>query len=236
MSKQWVIPDIHGCINKLRALVDDLIKADKSDRIYFLGDYIDRGPDSKGVIDYLRSKKESGFDFHFLLGNHEEYFLKSYDNEPKSKGIFKKKNRLKKAWFEHGGKETMESFGFENMNAIPEEYIQWIRELEYFLETKDYIFVHAGLNFKNEDPFEDKFAMLWTKDFEAIPEKIGYKKIIHGHVPVNIEFIDLNVRNNSYPFIDLDNGVYMRNTVGFGNLVALELNSMELLVQPNIDY
>lgn len=236
MSKQWVIPDIHGCCKTLRALVDDLINPDKTDRVYFLGDYIDRGPDSKGVIDYLRAKKKSGFDFQFLLGNHEEYFLKSHSNELRSKGFFKKKNEYKKAWFKHGGKPTMESFGVENMNDISEDYIEWLSDLEYYFETKDYIFVHAGLNFSNKDPFEDKFAMLWTKDFEVIPEKIDHKKIIHGHVPVSLEFIHLNVKNDSYPFIDLDNGVYMKNTLGFGNLVALELNSMELMVQPNIDF
>lgn len=235
MTKQWVIPDIHGCINTLKALIEELVKPDKSDCIYFLGDYIDRGPDSKGVIDYLRSMKSSGYDCRFLLGNHEDYFLKAHANEPPSKGFFKKKNSYKKAWFQHGGKEAVKSFGIENLNDIPADYIEWMQNLEYYIETEDFVFVHAGLNFANDDPFEDKHAMLWFRDYEVIPEKIGFKKIIHGHVPVSLEFIDLNIKTPSYPFIDLDNGVYMKDQAGFGNLLALEINTMELKVQPNID-
>ena len=235
MSKQWVIPDIHGCINTLRTLIEEYIKPDKADQIYFLGDYIDRGPDSKGVIDFLQSMKKSGYDVHFLLGNHEDSFLKAYANEPRSNGIFKKKNIYKKAWFEYGGRETVKSFDVDNLNDVHPDYIQWMRELKYYIETKDFIFVHAGLNFKNDNPFADKQAMLWTREFEIIPEKIGFKKIIHGHVPVCLEFMDLNIKTTSYPFIALDNGVYMKDSVGYGNLVALELGSMELKIQPNLD-
>ena len=61
------------------------------------------------------------------------------------------------------------------------------------------------------------------------------RKIIHGHVPVSIEFIDQLKSNDEHHFIDLDNGVYMPGKPGFGNLVALELTSMELKVQPNVD-
>ena len=77
--------------------------------------------------------------------------------------------------------------------------------------------------------------MLWIRDYEIDSEKIGNKKIIHGHVPVNLEFIDVNIKNKSYKFIDLDNGVYIKKREGFGNLVALELNSMEYKAQCNLD-
>jgi serine/threonine protein phosphatase 1 len=233
--KQWVIPDIHGCVNTLRTLIANQIKPDKSDLIYFLGDYIDRGPDSKGVIDYLISMKKLGHNFRFLMGNHENCFLKAFANKSQSKGIFKKKNSHKKAWFKHYGEDTVKSFGIENLNDIPQYYIHWMQELEYYIETENFIFVHAGLNFKNDNPFEDKHAMLWVRDYEIVPEKINGKRIIHGHVPMSLEFIILNIRNRAYPFIDLDNGVYMKDVEGFGNLVALELQSLKLLVQPNLD-
>ncbi|MCD4695949.1 MAG: hypothetical protein K8S16_06870, partial [Bacteroidales bacterium] len=78
--------------------------------------------------------------------------------------------------------------------------------------------------------------MLWVRDYDIESQKIKNKKIIHGHVPVNLEFIDISIRNNkSYKFIDLDNGCYMTEREGFGNIVALELNSMEYKVQYNLD-
>ncbi len=77
---------------------------------------------------------------------------------------------------------------------------------------------------------------LWLRDFEVDPKKIGNKKIIHGHVPVSLEFIDISVNNKEYNFIDLDNGAYMTKKEGFGNLVALELTSMEYKVQYNLDF
>ena len=67
-------------------------------------------------------------------------------------------------------------------------------------------------------------------------KKTGKRRIIHGHVPVSLEFIDLSIRNKTYKFIDLDNGCYMHKRDGFGNLVALELNSLEYKVQHNLDF
>ena len=61
MPKRWVIPDIHGYVKTATSLVTELIKPMRSDEIYFLGDYVDRGPDSKGVIDFIRSLQKSGY-------------------------------------------------------------------------------------------------------------------------------------------------------------------------------
>jgi serine/threonine protein phosphatase 1 len=77
--------------------------------------------------------------------------------------------------------------------------------------------------------------MLWIRDYEIDSSKVANKRIVHGHVPVSLEFIDLSIRNNNYKFIDLDNGCYMTKKDGFGNLVALELNSLEYKVQYNLD-
>ena len=77
--------------------------------------------------------------------------------------------------------------------------------------------------------------MLWLRDYEIKPEKIGGRRIIHGHVPVNMELITLAVKNTFYKFIDLDNGPYISGKDGYGNLVALELDSMEMVIQYNMD-
>lgn len=238
MHKHWVIPDIHGCAKTLRALIEDLIKPSKHDWLYFLGDYIDRGPSSKEVIDYLMFLQKEDYNLRLLMGNHEDYLLKAYEVELKQKGFLgiKPGNRKKREWLLLGGKETMQSFKLNDIKDFPKEYLEWMKKLEYYVELDNYYLVHAGFNFKKGDPFEDKDSMLWVRDYDIEPQKIKNKKIIHGHVPVNLEFIDISIKNNkSYKFIDLDNGCYMTKREGFGNIVALELNSMEYKVQYNLD-
>jgi serine/threonine protein phosphatase 1 len=111
-----------------------------------------------------------------------------------------------------------------------------MKSLTYFVQMDDFILVHAGLNFEIDDPFADKESMIWTREYNIVPEKIGNRKIIHGHVPVNLELMDMAIKNKSLKFIDLDNGPYIKEKSGFGNLVALELNSMETMIQDNRDY
>jgi serine/threonine protein phosphatase 1 len=238
MRESWVIPDIHGCAKTLRALIEDLIKPSKHDWIYFLGDYIDRGPSSKEVIDYLMYLQAEDYNIRLLLGNHEDYLVKSFQQEQALKSVlgFRQKNRTKKEWMFHGGRQTMESFQISDLREFPVEYLDWMKQLEYYIELDQFILVHAGLNFKIKDPFSDKDSMLWVREFDVDSKKINNKRIIHGHVPVSLEFIDLSIRNKSYKFIDLDNGCYMNKRDGFGNLMALELNSMEYKVQPNLDF
>ncbi|MDP3444169.1 MAG: serine/threonine protein phosphatase, partial [Ignavibacteria bacterium] len=82
----------------------------------------------------------------------------------------------------------------------------------------------------------DRFAMLWTKEFKVVPSKIRNKKVVHGHTPVDLEFMDHVIKSPAYHFIDLDNGVYMNDRAGYGKLLALEMNSGNYLVQPNVDF
>ena len=237
MAKQWVIPDIHGFSKTLKVLFEEQIRPSRSDDIYFLGDYIDRGPDAKGVIDFIINLQQDGYNIRTLKGNHEDFLLRTFNNESVHKNFLgiTYQNKLKKQWFRFGGKETLKSFSVKDVHEIPESYITWIKELEYYIGLDHYILVHAGLNFFIEDPFSDKESMLWIKDFKVDLEKTGNRKIIHGHAPVSLDFIKMLKESNNFNFIDLDNGIYMAKKTGFGNLVALELTSMELKVQRNRD-
>ncbi len=237
MTKQWVIPDVHGCIKTLKALIEEIIRPSSEDEIYFLGDYIDRGPSSREVIDYIMSLQEKKLNITALKGNHEEVFLELYDAEMKAKNILMHHflNKKRMGWFTFGGKATLKSFRTRNLKEIPKKYADWMRDLKDYVILDNFILVHAGLNFKNEDPFEDKHAMLWVRDYQIKQEKIGNRRIIHGHVPVNLELITLSLKNSYYKFIDLDNGPFIEGKEGFGNLVALELGSMELSIQYNLD-
>ncbi len=237
MAKRWVIPDIHGCSKTLKSLLDYHIKPTKHDWLYFLGDYIDRGPDSKGVIDIIRKLQEDEYNVRLLKGNHEDYLIKAYKAEFERKSFLgiKSKNHMKEEWKKFGGKETLESFGVKNLQDFPKEYIDWLAKLELFIELEDFVLVHAGLNFDNDDPFEDEQSILWLRDFKPQPEKINNRTLIHGHVPINLELIYHLKKGNSYKYIDLDNGIYMNDRIGFGNLVAMELDSKEIVAQNNID-
>ena len=235
MNKTWIFPDIHGYKKTLEKLLGQILPS-KDDKLIFLGDYIDRGPDSKGVIDFVRSLQDDGYNVVCLKGNHEEYFVEAYyESLGHKKGFFSRKPPKLKAWMEHGGKEALESFGVKDLKKIPREYIEWVEQGELYVELDDFVVVHAGLNFQLDDPFEDKHAMLWIKEFDIIPEKIGHRKIIHGHTPVNHEFISEMVETDRYDFIDLDNGIYMPQRQGYGNLMALELSEMKLVAQPNVE-
>jgi len=237
--RTWVIPDIHGCLITLRSLVEDLIGLRKDDALIFLGDVIDRGPASKGVIDYIIKLGKRGINITVIKGNHEEYMAKVFRDE-QSKSWIRKMLRMKsvsyKDWIMYGGDTTLQSFNAFTVSAIPAMYIQWIESLQFYLEWKNFLIVHAGFNFENDDIFSDTQSMMWIRDYKIDPEKLGIRKIIHGHVPVSLDFINQSIHSNSFNFIDLDNGVYLTDKPGYGNLLALELNTMELLVQPNLDF
>jgi len=235
MAKTWIFPDIHGCRKTLESLFKQ-IRPSKEDHLIFLGDYIDRGPDSKGTIDFVMNLQDEKYQVTPLIGNHEQYFVEAYyEARNRKKGWFSKKPPKFKAWMEHGGKEALESFGVKDLRKIPPEYIDWIEKCQYYLELDEYVVVHAGLNFHIDDPFQDKHSMLWIKEFDIFPEKIGNRKIIHGHTPVSHEFIAEVVESDRYDFIDLDNGIYMPDRQGYGNLMAFEVNSKQLIVQPNLE-
>ena len=238
MSKTWVIPDIHGCANTLQTLLDIQIKPNKNDHLIFVGDYIDRGPDSKRVIDTIMDLQKREYNITPLIGNHEDYCIKAWEEDMTKKSFLgiRSKGKTRKDWERYGGKQTMESFNAERPRDIPKKYIEWMKGLQYYIELEKFIVVHAGLNFKLDDPFEDKRAMIWARDYEIDPEKINHRRIIHGHLPVNLEFIDMVVNNHSsYWFIDIDNGVYFTRKAGYGNLVALNLDAMEYTIQSVMD-
>lgn len=235
-QKRWVIPDIHGYVKTLKSLLAQINPA-KEDHLIFLGDYIDRGPDSKGVVDEIIDLQENGYKVTPLMGNHEEFLLSNLKFAHENSGLFNrlKPNKIRKEWYEFGGKDTLRSFGVKDVRSIPLKYIEWFKNLDYYLEFKDYVMVHAGLNFNNEDVFADKQTMLWAKEFNIISSKIAYRQLIHGHTPVDLEYIHYCISAEEQDFLDLDNGVYMTKKPGFGHLLAFELNSRKLITQYNED-
>lgn len=219
--RRFVIPDIHGCALTFRRLLEVVIRLEKSDGIYLLGDTIDRGPRSREVIDTIRQLQKDGYDLQSLCGNHEEMFLKSC----RDRTYFY-------LWMLNGGHATLKSFGVEDGCEIPYPYRQVIESFPYFIELEEFILVHGGLNFTVPDPLVDRESMLWSRDREVVKGLIGGRRVIGGHTPLNREEIR---RSLTTDHIMLDNGCVYKGEPGLGSLTALELDSLTLYFQENID-
>ncbi|MBE2246241.1 MAG: serine/threonine protein phosphatase [Candidatus Competibacteraceae bacterium] len=234
--KSWVIGDIHGCARTLQALVENHIIPSSNDHIYFIGDYIDRGPSSRQTIDYIWQLASNGIQIHALQGNHEEMLVNAYDSAYREKKKwFTRKNSHLDSWLMVGGKDTLNSFNTNQVSQIPDSYISWMRNLSLYAETTNFLIVHAGFNFKESFIFEDKKSMKWIRNFEVDMKKTHGKRVIHGHVPVPAEVIINCVNSDQYPFIAIDNGCVYKGRNGMGALAAVEINSMQLCFQPNVD-
>ena len=213
-------------------MIEDRLDVTKSDVVYFLGDYIDRGPDSKGVIDYIMSMQNAGYEVHCLRGNHEDYCLRAWNADKKR---FLGRSSIEKEWRKNGAQNTLSSFNVKRPRNIDQRYIEWMNNTKYYIELEDYILVHAGLNCSIDNPFEDTKSMMWIRDFKVDVNKIGGKKVIHGHVPVELSFINLFSQSEGYNFLAIDNGIYYKNKDGFGNLLAYNIDTKEIVIQHNID-
>ena len=224
MTRRYVFPDIHGCIQTLQFTFEKIIRPDKSDHVYFTGDFINKGPDSKGVLDYVFSLIEQGYQVHAVRGNHEQLLLNALEDESKVNDFLVK-----------GGLDTLESFSSASVTEIPEHYIRFMDELPYFIELEDYFIVHAGFNFAAPDPFKDLDSMLYIRDFSIDPATVNYKRIIHGHYALPLEEILYNLIERKSYALNIDNGCVYTHREGMGNLFVLNLDDLSYHIQPCLD-
>ncbi len=212
MNKRlFAIGDIHGCYKAFRELVDQKIKIKKSDKIILLGDYIDRGTQSKEVVDYIIELQNNGFDIVPLLGNHEAMLVDAFDKD----------ERLL-IWIQNGGSETLRSFGISYLKDLAPRYLEFFNKLPYYFEFEEYLFVHAGFNDEVNNPFEDKYHMIWKCREKYNHPSLIDKTIVHGHRPIHVTLCNENVLSRN-KVINLDTGCVYADSDGFGSLSALEL-------------
>ena len=224
MTKRIVFPDIHGCINTLKYSFENIIRPGKTDELYFTGDFINKGPDSKRVLDYIFQKINEGYHIRSVRGNHEQLLLNAIEDENNINDFMLR-----------GGLDTLESFGVDKVTDIPDAYIRFISELPYFIELEEYYIVHAGFNLLTENPFEDEASMLTLKDFVVIPEMLNYKKIVHGHYAKPLQDILYNIIEKNGYALNIDNGCVYTHREGMGNLFILNLNDQTYHIQPCLD-
>lgn len=225
MCRTFAIGDIHGCAATFRKLLLYEIKITKQDNIYLLGDYIDRGPGSKEVIDLILSLKTENYQLHTVKGNHEQLFL---DSQKDADNL--------DLWLANGGKATLKSFRIKSFDQLEDHYKHFFESTKYFYDTGDFIFVHAGLNFESKNIFGDTESMLWIRDMKVNKEMLGNKTIIHGHTPILISRVKINAANSFYNnTVNIDTGCCYKKYEGYGYLTALNVETMEFISIRNID-
>jgi len=224
MGRLFAVGDIHGCFNTFYELVNRHICLRKEDNLILLGDYIDRGPRIREVVDYIMELIEAGYNVTPLTGNHEWMLLKSYENP-----------EMLPLWFYNEGMTTLESFGVTNVRDIENKYISFFRSLKYYEKTGDFYFVHGGFNDDLEDPFSDTESMIWESRLSYSNPVFKGKTIIHGHRPKTLEYTKKLVNEKS-GVLPVDTGCVYGREMNYGYLTAIELNSMELYAVENIDW
>lgn len=168
MKRTLAIGDIHGCLTPLKRLWD-FIDPKPEDQIVFMGDYVDRGPDTKGVIDFLLGLQPD-FNMTFLSGNHEEKFFLSNIN----------RGELAHWIADWGGGATLESYGPGGFDDVPDSHWEFLRKTLPYLETDDHIFVHANLEADVALESQLSFTLIHKKLGTPEPHQSG-KRMICGH-------------------------------------------------------
>jgi len=173
----FAIGDIHGCADELRLLLERIPRTSET-TIVFLGDYIDRGPSSRAVIETVLELAEQ---CHVvaLRGNHEAMLL-DYLDAPQSAAAA--------TFVYNGGSATLASYADARGHVqIPDAHIAFFRELPIWHQTERAVFVHAGLPQRplgELDPERDGPTMLWTRGGFLKTKYDWGKVVIHGHTPV----------------------------------------------------
>lgn len=217
----YAIGDIHGCDDQFAKLLA-LIDADHARRepmhqvIVLLGDLIDRGPDSAGVVERAMRLAQSGRDVRLIAGNHEELLLMSCVGDPKSLRIFARNGGRETALSYGISEEAYDAAGFEELHQlldahVPAEHIEFLSGMEEIVVIGDYAFVHAGV--RPGVPLADQRGedLRWIRDRFLKHSEPFERFIIHGHTIA--ETVDEQANR-----IGIDTGAYLG-----GQLTAIAL-------------
>ncbi len=190
-ERLYAIGDIHGRLDLLEALIDRIdfdndARGPAKTTLVFLGDLMDRGPDSRGVIERLMQIKASKRNAVFLMGNHEELMIRVWEGDRATAATF---NRA-------GGRETLMSYGVsgetyddwdlgavteQTGHLVPEEHIAFLRSFQDWFKAGDYVFAHAGIRPGIDMEEQDSADLRWIRgEFTRSESDHGFV-VIHGH-------------------------------------------------------
>ncbi|MGE4312664.1 MAG: metallophosphoesterase [Pseudobdellovibrionaceae bacterium] len=240
-TRIYAIGDLHGHLSALQkmhlAIDNDMAKREEMPTtIIYLGDYIDRGPESKALVERLAmlQAQDDGINRVFLRGNHENAFL----------GFLRDPMRYGLAWLKYGGIETslsygakipeggiftpsdMEKLAAELIEKVPEHHILFMRDLLYRYELGNYLFVHAGVRPGVPLHEQDRFDLVTIREpFLSSPHDHGYR-VVHGHTITPAPVVLPNR-------IGLDTGFYDQGVL---TALRLEGNDGEILQISDPDF
>jgi len=214
-GRVFAIGDIHGCAGELDALLGGLELA-TGDTLVFVGDYIDRGPDSRAVVDMmLEIQGRSDVGSVFLKGNHEDMCL-AYLGRPGHWG---------EAWLSNGGRHALVSYGLhpeappgDVLDKLPEGHLRFLEGLVTSHTMGSWLIVHAGVRPDRKWSEQEEEDLLWIReDFIRRPHGLP-QTVVFGHTPQRAVLVDLPYK------VGIDTGC-----VYGGMLTAFELGAREVI-------
>ena len=170
MSNTFVIPDIHGRLDLLDNGLAEIAarSTDRSDTIVTIGDYVDKGPASKGVIERLRSGLD-GFELIALKGNHDAMMVGALRNGANMDD-----------WLAKGGDAVLASYGGDPANVPPAD-TDWLDRLRLFHVDRHRLYVHAGVDPATPLELQSEETLLWKRYPKGYSEGFGNLHVVHGH-------------------------------------------------------
>ena len=183
MPLTYAVGDVHGSLDMLKALVDACRQhaEGRALQFVFLGDYIDRGPDSAGVVRFMmRLADELGDRLIALRGNHEAFVLGLLD------GVVPLE-----IWLANGGVETLDSYGVREVGDLPRVHLDWMRSLRLSYDDGRRFFVHAGIDPHKALDAQDERDLLWIREPFLSDRRDYGRLIVHGHTPLQTVRPDL---------------------------------------------
>jgi serine/threonine protein phosphatase 1 len=182
MNFTFAVGDIHGCLEPLREMLNRINACAHAGTVVFLGDYVDRGPDSKGVINLLMNGPGSGsWQWICLMGNHEDMMLRAYGSDEEY--IW---------WLENGGLETELSYG----GRVALSHLVWAGELPLMHVDHHRIFVHAGVGPELPLDMQSPNDLLWLRVPDNYSTDYWGKHLCHGHTPSDRNPVTIGNRTN----------------------------------------
>lgn len=177
MPLTYAIGDIHGSLDKLQGLVARCAQhaAGRPMTWVFLGDYIDRGPQTRGVIDMLLTlqARSEASSVVTLMGNHEAMLL----------AVLERRGAARH-WHQQGGLATLSSYGVTTADELPGAHVDWLRALRLSFDDGRRFFVHAGISPDRPLDAQDDFDLLWIREPFLSGRRDYGRLIVHGHTPL----------------------------------------------------
>jgi serine/threonine protein phosphatase 1 len=171
MSLTYVIPDVHGRYDLLSEGLSDISAHSQGSArvIVMLGDYVDKGPDSKQVIDRLLSGVADGWNLVALKGNHDAMMVEALRDPSKMA-----------AWMEKGGDAALASYGGDPA-AVPQSHIAWLDQLRLMHVDTHRLYVHAGVDPDISLARQNEATLLWKRYPKGFSGGFGELHVVHGH-------------------------------------------------------